>query len=208
MSFTEAIDKRYSKLAKQSCCLSCGGAIDYAKVRPGEVCLDLGSGRGSDVIRMAEEAGENGFAYGFDISEGMLEKARKTARKMDVENVSFVETELEKSPLEDHHLDLVISNCTINHASDKKAVWAEIYRTLKPGGRFVVSDIYSSEPVPPEYASDPEAVAECWAGAVTRDVYFTILEETGFKNISVFEESAPYPKGHIEVSSFTITGYK
>ncbi len=166
---TKAINIRYSELANSECCLSCGGAINYSKPKPGEVCVDLGSGRGTDVLRLAEEVGAEGFAYGIDISEGMLEKARKMASKFDVKNVSFICSDLEKIDLPDNRADLIISNCTINHASNKQAVWNEVYRILKKGGRFVVSDIYSTSPIADEYKNDPEAVAECWAGAVTKD---------------------------------------
>lgn len=204
----KAIDKRYSALAGQDCCLSCGKALEKAAVSEGDICLDLGSGRGTDVIRMAEMAGVGGFAYGLDISDGMLEKAAKTAEMLGVKNVKFLKSQLEQIPLETSIVDVVISNCTLNHASDKKKVWKEIYRVLKPDGLFTVSDIYSTAPVPEKYANDPQAVAECWAGAVTRQEYFNILEEAGFRSVEILEESAPYPKGEIEVASFTIRGYK
>jgi ubiquinone/menaquinone biosynthesis C-methylase UbiE len=202
------ITERYSALAESCCSLSCGGAIDYAKAKEGEFCLDLGSGRGTDVLAMAADVGENGFAYGLDISDGMLEKARKNAAKFDANNVEFIKSELEIIPLEDNKLDLIISNCTLNHAKDKQAVWNEIYRTLKPGGRFVVSDIYSTETVPEEFANDPQAVAECWAGAITKDEYIKVLNKAGFSEIEILEDSAPYPKGNIEVCSFTIKSIK
>jgi arsenite methyltransferase len=202
------INNRYSVLASEGCCLSCGGAIDYSKPKSGETCLDLGSGRGTDVLRMAEEVGENGFVYGIDISDGMLEKAKSTAEKMKITNAEFIKAELEKLPLEDKSVDLVISNCTINHASDKQLVWNEIYRILKTSGRFVVSDIYSTLPVPEKYKSDPQAVSECWAGSVTRNVYMDQLEKAGFSNVEILEESKPYPKGEIEVCSFTIRAFK
>jgi hypothetical protein len=87
-------------------------------------------------------------------------------------------------------------------------VWNEIYRLLKNGGRFVISDIFSSAPVPEEYAHDPAAVAECWAGSITKDEYVAIVKNTGFKNFRILEESQPYKKGKIQVSSFTITAVK
>lgn len=207
MSILE-INKRYSELAESSCCLSCGGAINYSKPQPGEVCVDLGSGRGNDVFRMAEEVGNTGFAYGIDISEGMIEKANRTKEKLDIKNVAFIRSELEKIDLPDATANLLISNCTINHASDKEAVWKEIYRILKPGGRFVVSDIYSSAPVPEEYRNDPVAVSECWAGAVTKTEYFGTVVAAGFTQLKINEESAPYAKGKIMVSSMTLQGTK
>jgi arsenite methyltransferase len=205
---TTAINIRYSELAESQCCLSCGGAINYATPLPGEVCVDLGSGRGTDVLRMAEEVGENGYAYGIDISEGMLAKARAMALKFDVRNVSFIQSDLEKIELPDNTADLVISNCTINHSSDKQAVWNEVYRIVKKGGRFVVSDIYATNPIPEEYRNDPEAVAECWAGSVTKEEYLKTLAMAGFSNVEIIEESRPYAKGKSEVVSFTIAGKK
>ena len=202
------INLRYSQLAKTECCLSCGGAINFAKVKPGEICVDLGSGKGTDVFRMAEQAGDVGFAYGIDISDGMLETAKTNALKFGVTNVKFVRSDLEKLDLPDKTADLVVSNCTINHATDKVAVWNEIFRILKKGGRFVVSDIYATSPVPEGYRNDPVAVSECWAGSIKKENYINILNEAGFIEIKVIEESAPYVKGKISVASFTITGRK
>lgn len=205
---TQEIEKRYSELAESSCCLSCGGAADRARPRPGETCLDLGSGRGTDCLRMAEEVGSDGFVWGIDIADGMLEKARSTASKLGVRNVRFEKAELESLPIPSASVDVVVSNCVLNHARDKSRVWAEIFRVLRPGGRFVVSDIYSSVPVPDKFRRDPEAVAECWAGADTRDVYLATIEAAGLREVVVLEESAPYPKGGIEVSSFTVQGVR
>ncbi len=205
---TSSINLRYSGLASESCCLSCGGAFGYAEPQSGECCIDLGSGRGTDVLRLAEKAGEKGHVFGLDASDGMLDIARKTAGKLGISNVSFVKSDLEKIALPDAIADLVISNCTINHAKDKPKVWKEIYRILKPGGRFVVSDIYATSPVPEECQNDPVAVAECWAGAVSRDEYLGTLVQEGFARIKILEESKPYNKGKIEVASFTIFGKK
>jgi ubiquinone/menaquinone biosynthesis C-methylase UbiE len=205
---TEAINERYTKLSETSCCLSCGGAINHAKPQPGEVCVDLGSGRGNDVIRLAEEVGETGYVYGIDISEGMVTKAKVNLSKFEVRNAEILQAELEKLPLQNNSVNLVISNCTINHATDKQAVWNEIYRILKSGSRFVVSDIYATSPVADEYRNDPAAIAECWAGSVTRAEYLTMMEEAGFVGIKILEESEPYAKGQAEVASWTITGNK
>ncbi|MBT3273467.1 MAG: methyltransferase domain-containing protein [Spirochaetales bacterium] len=204
----KAIDVRYSELAEESCCLSCGGAVKHSDPQKGEVCIDLGSGRGTDVIRMAEEVGSEGHVYGIDVSDGMLEKAKKTALKLDVSNVSFLKAELNALPVEDETADLIISNCTINHADDKQGVWDEVYRALKKGGRFVVSDIYSTDPVPEEYRTDPQAVAECWAGSITRDEYIMQIADAGFNDMQILEESEPYEKGSIKVVSWTIYGTK
>ena len=202
------INSRYSELAESECCLSCGGAINYAEPKKGEICVDLGSGRGTDVLRMAESVGKTGFVYGIDISDGMLEKARRNAEKFAATNVSFIRSELENLELPDKTADLIISNCTLNHAADKQAVWNEIYRILKKGGRFVVSDIYATSAIADEYRNDPVAVAECWAGSVTRAEYMQHLKRAGFASVEILEESAPYAKGNAEVCSFTIAGKK
>ena len=200
------INIRYSNLAESSCCLSCGGALERSEALPGNICVDLGSGRGTDVLRLAEIVGPEGFVYGFDLSDGMIEKARKTSKRLGVDNVEFIQTDLSGLPLDDKSVDVIISNCVLNHVADKQQIWNEIYRVLKKGGNFTISDIYASAPVPSEYADDPEAVAECWAGSVTKDVYLKMLSKAGFTSIEVLEESQPYKKGKIDVSSFTITG--
>jgi arsenite methyltransferase len=207
MSYIE-INRRYSDLAESSCCLSCGGAVNYSEVREGEICVDLGSGRGTDAIRLAENVGSGGRVYGIDISEGMIQKARNTASRLEVSNVEFIQSTLEKINLEDNCADLIISNCTINHSSDKQKVWNEVFRILKKGGRFVVSDIYALGQVPEEYRNDPVAISECWAGSVTRNEYLEQLRRACFSEIKILEESSPYEKGKVVVSSWTIAGKK
>jgi len=193
MSYIE-INRRYSDLAESSCCLSCGGAVNYSEVREGEICVDLGSGRGTDAIRLAETVGSGGRVYGIDISDGMIQKARDTASRLEVSNVEFIQSTLEKINLEDNCADLIISN--------------EVFRILKKGGRFVVSDIYALGQVPEEYRNDPVAISECWAGSVTRNEYLEQLRRAGFSEIKILEESSPYEKGKVVVSSWTIAGKK
>ena len=205
---TEAINERYTQLSETTCCLSCGGAINYAKPQSGEISVDLGSGRGNDVIRMAEAVGENGHAYGIDISEGMITKAKANIARFEVANATIIRAELENLPFEENSTNLVISNCTINHSSDKQAVWNEVYRILKQGGRFVVSDIYSLHEIEEKYKNDPVAVAECWAGADTKDQFLRMLKLAGFHEVHIYEESAPYIKGKAEVASLTLSGIK
>jgi len=202
------INNRYTELADSACCLSCGGALDHSSAQPREVCVDLGSGRGTDVIRLAGIVGAEGFVYGIDISDGMISKATRTAENLGIKNVSFLQSSLEKITIDDNVVDLVISNCTINHASDKQAVWNEVYRILKQGGRFIVSDIYAPNPIPEEYRNDPVAIAECWAGSVTRQEYLNQLEKAGFNDVRIVEESAPYEKGQTMVASWTLEGIK
>lgn len=202
----EAIQIRYGELAEGECCLSCGSAVTACEPKPGEVCLDLGSGRGTDVLRLAEAVGPTGHAYGIDTTDAMLEKARRTAEKLGVENATFMRATFDRVPLPDGTVDWVVSNCALNHAPDKVAVWQEIHRVLKPGGRFVVSDIYAVTEIAPEDRDDPEAVAECWAGAVTKAEYLAAIAGSGLLDTRIIEESKPYAKGRATVVSFTIAG--
>ncbi len=203
-----AINDRYSVLSEKTCCLSCGGAINHAKANAGDVCVDLGCGRGNDVIRLAEKVGDSGYVFGIDISDGMIAKAKTNLEKFEISNAEILKADLESLPIENDKVDIIISNCTINHATNKQVVWNEVFRILKPGGRFVVSDIYATSPIADEYRFNPVAVAECWAGAITRGEYLLMLEEAGFEEIQIFEESEPYAKGQAEVASWTIKGKK
>jgi arsenite methyltransferase len=206
--FSQTVVKRYDGLSKEDCCLSCGNALSFAGIQTGEVCVDLGSGQGHDVLRMAILTGDSGFSYGIDISDGMIDTARNKAIKLQINHVAFIHSPLESLTLNNNIADVVISNCSINHSLDQAKVWQEIYRILKPGGRFVVSDIYALEEVPQVYAIDPLSVAECWAGAVVKERYIQNMIEAGMKNLEIIEESSPYKKGEIHVVSFTISGRK
>ncbi len=203
-----SIAKRYDALSAKDCCLSCGGAFSLAEIKAGDVCIDLGCGKGHDVLRMATLAGDNGMAWGVDISDGMLDTANRHAQVMGFENVRFIKSELEQIDLASDFADVVISNCTINHSLEQDMVWREIFRILKPGGHFVVSDIYATEKVPDIFRNDSEMVAQCWAGAVTKSQYMQHIEDAGFSQSEVLEESNPYDKGSIQVASFTIKGTK
>jgi ubiquinone/menaquinone biosynthesis C-methylase UbiE len=205
---TTSVENRYNALAGENCCLSCGNAMLHAGASEGEICMDLGSGRGTDVMRLAGEVGPSGFVYGVDVADAMLEKAKNSAAKLGLQNVQFLKSTLESIPIPGGIIDLIISNCTINHAQDKQAVWNEIFRLLKKGGRFVVSDIFSIGDVPEVYRNDPRAVAECWAGAVSREIYLETVRMAGFENLQILEESTPYEKGKIHVASFTLAARK
>jgi ubiquinone/menaquinone biosynthesis C-methylase UbiE len=203
-----AIERRYSVLAESNACLSCGSAVGRADVLPGQVCIDLGCGRGTDVLRLAELVGPAGHAFGIDLTEAMLEKARERAGQLGVTNATFHRCTLERLELDGQSADWVFSNCVLNHAADKLAVWREIARVLRPGGRFIVSDIYAVDTIAAEYRDDPDAVAECWAGAVVKEAYLAHIAQAGLTEVMVLEESAPYDKGAARVVSFTVAGLK
>lgn len=199
---------RYEKEADSCCNLSCGGALDLAVVQEGEVVLDLGSGRGNDVIKAARQSGSTGKAYGVDFTRRMVQVAESTRKKLRVTNAEFLEGAIDKIPLGNDSVDVVISNCTINHAQDKSSVYAEIYRVLKPGGRFIVSDVLADKDLPEEVKNDPEAWAACYGGAIVKEEYMDAIQQGGFNSVEILEESAPYEKGGVMVISSTIRGIK
>ena len=203
MSLTE-INKSDNKEAQSDCCLSSGEAVNFAQAEPGEVCVDLGSGHGADVFRLAEEVGSDGFVFGLETSDGMIRKAFSNAENSGITNVDFIHSGFEHIRLGNGVADLVISNCAINHIANKQAVWNEIYRILKKGGRFVIRDVYTTNPIADEYRNRTEA--DCWTRAITRTEYLNLLYNTGFVSVRILEESAPYPKGKANIVSFTIKG--
>jgi len=137
--------------------LGCGNPISRADLKPGETVLDLGSGAGFDAFLAAKHVGESGKVIGVDMTPEMVEKARTNAEKLNMSNVDFRNGEIEKLPVEDHSVDAVISNCVINLSPDKSAVFKEIFRTLKPGGRIIISDILSYGEIPEEIRNNPAA---------------------------------------------------
>jgi arsenite methyltransferase len=203
-----AVTERYGSLAS-SCCssLSCGAALDLAALVQGEVVVDLGCGRGQDVIRAAGRVGPKGTAVGVDVTEEMLDKARRSLPPF-LENVRFVRCDLAALDLPDGFADVVISNCTINHAPDKGAVYREIHRVLKPGGRFVVSDVIACEALPDSVRADPAAWAACYGGAIPEPDYLQAIRQAGFAGVDILERSEPYEKGSVRVRSLTLRGVR
>lgn len=207
-SVTPQVLQRYGALASQDANLSCGTAATTADAQPGQVCVDLGCGRGRDALHLAGRVGPTGRVYGLDASPKMIAAARERAAEQGVTHVTFLECPLEALALPDASADWVVSNCALNHAADKARVWSEIHRVLKPGGRFMVSDIFAVEPIADEYRNDPAAVAECWAGAETKPEYLAHVAGAGFDQVEVQSERAPYRKAHALLSSFTLSGRK
>ncbi|MBI5547092.1 MAG: methyltransferase domain-containing protein [Deltaproteobacteria bacterium] len=206
-TLSHAIQARYGGLASSCCSLSCGEALELSAPTRGEVFVDLGCGRGRDVVRAAGLVGTGGRAIGIDMTEEMLEAARKGVPPF-LANVSFLRCDLAALELSDQSADVVISNCTINHAPDKAAVYREIHRALKPGGRFVVSDVIADKPLPESVRQDPGAWAACYGGAIPESEYRAAIEPAGFVGIEVLHRSAPYEKGGVLVRSLTVRGYR
>lgn len=167
--------------------LSCGNPTATANLRLGEVVVDLGSGGGLDVFLAAKEVGPTGKAIGIDMTPEMLARARVNAERQGLSNVEFHEATIDKLPLPDASVDCVISNCVINLAPDKHAVFREIARVLKPGGRVAVSDIALKKPLPPEIGDDLLAYVGCIAGAILICDYVAGLKAAGFSAVEVID---------------------
>jgi len=165
--------------------LGCGNPTVLAELKPGETVLDLGSGGGIDVLLSARRVGPTGKAYGLDMTEEMLALARENQRKAGAQNVEFLKGEIEKIPLPDNSVDVVISNCVINLSADKDRVLREAFRVLKSGGRFAVSDIVVRGEMPTEIRRRLEAWAGCIAGALEETEYRAKLANAGFECIEV-----------------------
>ncbi|MBI4404202.1 MAG: arsenite methyltransferase [Deltaproteobacteria bacterium] len=174
--------------------LSCGNPTAMASLKPGEVVVDLGCGGGLDVFLAAHRVGSCGKAIGIDMTPEMIERARKNAAKgvdgKAYSNVEFHLATIDKLPLADRSVDCVISNCVINLAPDKKAVFREISRVLKPGGRMAVSDIALKKPLPSEITSDVLAYVGCIAGAIPIEEYRSGLQEAGFTHVHIVDSQS------------------
>jgi len=165
--------------------LGCGNPTALAKLQAGEVVLDLGSGGGIDVLLSAKRVGPTGKAYGLDMTDEMLELARENQKRAGVENVEFLKGAIEKIPLPEHTVDVIISNCVINLSGDKDRVLTEAFRVLKPGGRLAVSDVVVRGDVPAEIRRSMELWVGCIAGALEENEYREKLARAGFESIEV-----------------------
>jgi SAM-dependent methyltransferase len=182
--------------------LGCGNPTALAELHEGDVVLDLGSGGGIDVLLSARRVGPSGKAYGLDMTDEMLALARENQRKAGVENVEFLKGEIERIPLPDATVDVIISNCVINLSTDKERALAEAFRVLKPGGRFAVSDVVIKGEVPSQVRRSMELWVGCIAGALTEEQYLELLRRAGFEQIEVeptrvyeFEDASAFLAG-------------
>ena len=176
--------------------LGCGNPVAIASLKEGETVLDLGSGAGFDCFLAANKVGRNGKVIGVDMTPEMIEKARKNTMKGDYKNVEFRLGEIENLPAADNSVDVVISNCVINLSPNKMRVFNEAFRVLKPGGRFMISDIVLTKELPSAVKESVEAYVGCVAGAIKKEEYLQTIRQAGFGEIHIAGQT-PFPTEHI-----------
>lgn len=220
----------YSKLdgyvADADLGLGCGLPTEFAGIKKGDTVLDLGSGAGNDIFVARSLAGEEGKLIGLDFTEEMLAKANKNRDKTGFKNVEFLLGEIEDMPVENNSIDVVISNCVLNLVPDKNKAFSEIYRVLKPGAHFCVSDVVLKAELPEGLKKSAEMYAGCVSGALQQENYIKVIEESGFSNVEVKKakvislpdevlkeflnenEIAEFRKNETGIFSITVVGYK
>lgn len=170
--------------------LGCGLPTQFAKIKKGDVVIDLGSGAGNDAFIARHETGETGKVIGIDFTPAMIEKARKNAEVRGFNNVEFRQGDIEKMPVTANVADVIVSNCVLNLVPNKDGVMKEIYRVLKPGGHFSISDIVLEGELPKQIKEAAEMYAGCVAGAIQKGVYLELIEANGFTNITIQKDKA------------------
>ncbi len=216
--------KGYEKDADMG--LGCGIPTEFAGIKIGDTVVDLGCGAGNDIFVARPLVGNSGKLIGIDFTDEMLVKANKNKDKLGAENVEFKKGEIENLPLDENAADVIISNCVLNLVPDKDKAFSEIFRTLKPGGHFCVSDIVIKGKLPEKLKSSAEMYAGCVSGAIQQDEYIEIIKSAGFSDIEIKktkvielpdeilkeylndEEIKIFRDNRIGIFSITIVGYK
>lgn len=206
--------------------LGCGLPTEYAKIKAGDVVIDLGSGAGNDAFVARKIVGEGGKVIGIDFTEAMIARARENVEKLGYNNVEFRQGDIEDMPVTANKADVVVSNCVLNLVPNKHKVFSEIYRVLKPGAHFSISDIVLEGTLPAKWKEVAELYAGCVSGAIQKSDYLAIIEESGFKNILVQkdkpihipveilreylseDEIAAYQSSKVKISSITVYAEK
>ncbi len=199
-------EKELKTVGEANMGLGCGNPLGFGKIKKGDVVLDLGSGAGIDTILAAKKVGKSGKVIGIDITEEMIEKAKRNAQKQNVKNVEFILGDIENLPLTDNSVDIIITNCVINLTPDKVKAFSEAYRVLKPGGKIYLSDIVLLEKLNEEQKNDEELIADCVAGALLKEDYLNKVKKAGFK-VGILRENREISKkqyGGIPLESLTI----
>ena len=168
--------------------LGCGLPTQFAKIKKGDVVIDLGSGAGNDCFIARAETGETGKVIGIDFTPAMINKARANAEKLSFHNVEFRQGDIENMPVGADVADVIVSNCVLNLVPNKNAVINDIYRVLKPGGHFSISDVVLVGALPEALQKDAEMYAGCVAGAIQKNVYMELIQHNGFKNVVIQKE--------------------
>jgi arsenite methyltransferase len=197
------ITDRYSKKTESSG-MGCANLKPYYKINSGDIVLDLGSGSGSEALGLSDNAGESGFIFGLDLTSEMVDRANSKNFK---KNVKFILGDIHALPFDDNFFNVILSNCVINHSRDKKKVFSEMYRTLKKGGYFLIGDVMAVEKLPEEVTKNPENIANCWGGAISKSMYLQIIKEAGFLNITELSVRQ-YLKNDFLLESIIIKGDK
>jgi len=224
--FSESYEKLEGYNPDADLGLGCGLPTEYAGIQPGNSVLDLGSGAGNDCFVARALVGETGYVAGIDFTEAMIEKARENARTLGYTNVDFIQGDIENIPVRFGVVDVVISNCVLNLVPDKPKAFSEIFRVLKQGGHFCISDVVLQGELPAGVKEDATMYAGCVSGALPREEYLSIIEEAGFVNVEVkkekkidlpddllllymsAEELEKFKNGETGIFSITVTGKK
>lgn len=224
--FSENYDKLQGYNPDADLGLGCGLPTEYAGIKQGNSVLDLGSGAGNDCFVARALVGEDGYVAGIDFTEAMIDKARENARKLGFTNVDFIQGDIEDIPVRFGVVDVVISNCVLNLVPDKPKAFSEIFRVLKQGGHFCISDVVLKGELPVGVKEDATMYAGCVSGALPRDEYLGIIEEAGFVNVDVKKEKkidlpdellllymsdtelGKFKSGETGIFSITVTGKK
>ena len=206
--------------------LGCGLPTEFAKIKEGDTVIDLGSGAGNDAFIARKITGEKGKVIGIDFTEAMIDRARANAEKLGMNNVEFRQGDIDDMPVTANKADVIVSNCVLNLVPNKHKVFSEIYRVLKPGGHFSISDIVLEGELPERWKEVAEFYAGCVSGAIQKNEYLGIIEEAGFTKISLqkekiiiipdeilanyltAEEIAEYKKGKTSITSITVYAEK
>lgn len=206
--------------------LGCGLPTEFAKINKGDTVIDLGSGAGNDAFVARKLTGETGKVIGIDFTEAMIARARDNAEKLGLNNVEFRQGDIEDMPVTSNKADVIVSNCVLNLVPNKHKVFSEVYRVLKPGGHFSISDIVLEGELPAKWKEVAELYAGCVSGAIQRSEYLQIIKEAGFTNITLqkdktihipdeilaaylsAEEIEEYKKGTTKITSITVYAEK
>ncbi len=206
--------------------LGCGLPTEFAKIKEGDVVIDLGSGAGNDAFVARKVTGEKGKVIGIDFTEAMIARARDNAEKLGLNNVEFRQGDIEDMPVTSNKADVIVSNCVLNLVPNKHKVFSEVYRVLKPGGHFSISDIVLEGELPSKWKEVAELYAGCVSGAIQKSEYLAIIKEAGFKNITLqkdktiiipdeilasylsADEISEYKKGKTRIASITVYAEK